>query len=43
MPSGLNLLIVAHAFRLDAELAASAVAWSTAIVVAVVAVVAVAS
>jgi len=33
MPSGLNTMIVAHAYGLDMEITAEAVAWSTAIVV----------
>jgi len=33
MPSGLNSLIVAHAYGLDMEITAEAVTWSTAIVV----------
>jgi predicted permease len=39
MPSGINSLIVAHAYGLDLRLTAAAVAWSTAIVVIVAAVV----
>jgi malate permease and related proteins len=38
MPSGVNTLVVAHTYGLDLRLTASAVAWSTAIVVAVAAV-----
>ncbi len=34
MPSGLNSLVVAHAYGLDMEITAEAVVWSTAIVVA---------
>ncbi len=34
MPSGLNSLVVAHAYGLDLEISAEAVTWSTAIVVA---------
>jgi len=34
MPSGLNSLVVAHAYGLDMEITAEAVTWSTAIVVA---------
>ncbi len=34
MPSGLNSMVVAHAYGLDMEITAEAVAWSTAIVVA---------
>src|SRR4051794_22910426 len=37
MPSGVNTLVVAHTYGLDLRLTASAVAWSTAIVVAVAA------
>ena len=33
MPSGLNSLVVAHAYGLDMEITAEAVTWSTAIVV----------
>jgi predicted permease len=33
MPSGLNSMVVAHAYGLDMEITAEAVAWSTAIVV----------
>jgi predicted permease len=33
MPSGLNTMVVAHAYGLDMEIAAEAVTWSTAIVV----------
>ena len=33
MPSGINSLVVAHAYGLDLKLTASAVAWTTAIVV----------
>jgi predicted permease len=33
MPSGLNSLVVAHAYGLDMGIAAEAVTWSTAIVV----------
>jgi hypothetical protein len=33
MPSGLNSLVVAHAYGLDMEIASEAVTWSTAIVV----------
>ena len=33
MPSGINALVVAHAYGLDMRIAAGAVAWSTAIVV----------
>ena len=33
MPSGINALIAAHAFGLDAGLAAAAIAWSTVVVV----------
>jgi predicted permease len=39
MPSGINSLIVAHAYGLDLRLSAAAVAWSTAVVVLVAAVV----
>jgi predicted permease len=35
MPSGLNSLVVAHAYGLDMEITAEAVTWSTAIVVGV--------
>jgi predicted permease len=35
MPCGINTLVVAHAYGLDMRIAAGAVAWSTAIVVAV--------
>jgi predicted permease len=34
MPCGINCLVVAHVYGLDVKLAAAAVAWSTAIVVA---------
>ncbi len=34
MPSGINSLVVAHAYGLDLRLTASALAWSTAIVIA---------
>ena len=34
MPSGINSMVVAHAYGLDMEIAAEAVTWSTAIVVA---------
>lgn len=34
MPSGLNSMVVAHAYGLDMEITAEAVTWSTAIVVA---------
>jgi predicted permease len=34
MPSGINSLVVAHAYGLDMEIAAEAVTWSTSIVVA---------
>ena len=34
MPTGINSLVVAHAYGLDLRLLASAIAWSTAIVVA---------
>jgi predicted permease len=34
MPTGINALVVAHAYGLDLRLLASATAWSTAIVVA---------
>jgi hypothetical protein len=34
MPSGLNSMVVAHAYGLDMEIVAEAVTWSTAIVVA---------
>jgi predicted permease len=34
MPSGLNSLVIAHAYGLDMEITAEAVTWSTAIVVA---------
>ena len=33
MPTGLNSLVVAHAYGLDMEITAEAVTWSTAIVV----------
>ena len=33
MPSGLNSLVIAHAYGLDMEITAEAVTWSTAIVV----------
>ena len=36
MPCGINTLLVAHVYGLDAKLAAQAVAWTTAIVVVVV-------
>lgn len=36
MPCGINTLLVAHVYGLDAKLAAQAVAWTTAIVVLVV-------
>jgi predicted permease len=35
MPSGVNTLLVSHVYGLDIRLAAQAVAWSTAIAVAV--------
>jgi malate permease and related proteins len=35
MPSGINTMVVAHAYGLDMEIAAEAVTWSTAIVVLV--------
>jgi malate permease and related proteins len=35
MPTGLNSMVVAHAYGLDMEITAEAVTWSTAIVVAV--------
>jgi predicted permease len=35
MPCGINTIVVAHAYGLDMRIAAGAVAWSTAIVVAV--------
>ncbi len=35
MPTGLNSMVVAHAYGLDLEVTAEAVSWSTAIVVAV--------
>jgi predicted permease len=35
MPSGINSMVVAHAYGLDMEITAEAVAWSTAIVVVV--------
>ncbi|HVE67820.1 MAG TPA: AEC family transporter [Solirubrobacteraceae bacterium] len=35
MPCGVNTLVVAHAYGLDMRIAAGAVAWSTAIVVAI--------
>ena len=34
MPSGLNSMVVSHAYGLDNEITAEAVTWSTAIVVA---------
>jgi malate permease and related proteins len=34
MPSGINSMVIAHAYGLDMEITAEAVAWSTAIVVA---------
>jgi predicted permease len=34
MPSGINTMVVAHAYGLDMEIAAEAVIWSTAIVIA---------
>jgi len=34
MPSGINSMVVAHAYGLDMEITAEAVAWSTAVVVA---------
>lgn len=34
MPSGLNTMVVAHAYGLDVRIAAGAIAWSTAIAVA---------
>ena len=34
MPSGINSMVVAHAYGLDMEITAEAVTWSTAIVVA---------
>ncbi|HSI80389.1 MAG TPA: AEC family transporter, partial [Solirubrobacterales bacterium] len=37
MPTGLNTMIVAHAYGLDLRIAAGAIAWSTAIAVAVLA------
>ena len=33
MPSGINSMVVAHAYGLDMEITAEAVTWSTAIVV----------
>ena len=33
MPSGVNSMVVAHAYGLDMEITAEAVTWSTAIVV----------
>ena len=33
MPSGINSMVVAHAYGLDLEITAEAVTWSTAIVV----------
>ncbi|HSI79792.1 MAG TPA: AEC family transporter [Solirubrobacterales bacterium] len=38
MPTGLNTIIVAHAYGLDLRIAAGAIAWSTAIAVVVLAV-----
>jgi predicted permease len=35
MPCGLGSMIVAHAYGLDSEITAEAIAWSTAIVVGV--------
>lgn len=35
MPCGINTLVVAHAYGLDMRIAAGAVAWSTAVVVAI--------
>ena len=35
MPSGINSLVVAHAYGLDLRLTSSALAWSTGIVLAV--------
>ncbi|TMM03887.1 MAG: transporter, partial [Actinobacteria bacterium] len=34
MPSGINSLVVAHAYGLDLRLTSSALAWTTAIVIA---------
>jgi predicted permease len=34
MPSGINSLVVAHAYRLDLRLTSSALAWTTALAVA---------
>ena len=34
MPTGINTLVVAHVYGLDLRIAAGAIAWSTAIVVA---------
>ena len=33
MPSGINSMVVAHAYGLDLEITAEAITWSTAIVV----------
>jgi hypothetical protein len=41
MPSGINSLIVAHAYGLDLRLIAAALSWSTAIVIAVALVIAI--
>jgi predicted permease len=35
MPTGINTIVVAHLYGLDLRIAAGAIAWSTAIVVAV--------
>ncbi|MDP9385522.1 MAG: hypothetical protein M3P50_09860 [Actinomycetota bacterium] len=35
MPAGINGLVVAHAYGLDLQFAAAAIAWSTAVVVVV--------
>ena len=40
MPSGINSLVVAHAYGLDLRLTSAALAWSTSIVIAVALVVA---
>ena len=35
MPSGVNTLVICHAYGLDRRIAAGAIAWTTAIVVCV--------
>jgi malate permease and related proteins len=34
MPSGINSLVIAHAYGLDLKITASALAWTTAVVIA---------